>query len=80
MEPKTCPFCKEDFTDIALERSFYDGVAIAYVYCSCGARGPIISSENIDSEEFENVYYSELGENIDNYIIERAILKWNERS
>lgn len=80
MEPKECPFCKDGFIDIALERSFYGGVVISYVYCSCGARGPLIFSEEIDSEAFEDIEYSELEETMNNYMIERAILKWNERS
>lgn len=79
MEPKNCPFCNGDFVDIALERSFYSGIAVSYVYCSCGARGPIISSEDVHPEEFEDIEYDNLKEAIDNYIIEDAILKWNIR-
>lgn len=79
MELIACPFCKGEYIDIALERSFYSGIVISYVYCSCGAQGPIISSEEIDSEVFEDIDYSELEEAMNNYMIEKAILKWNGR-
>lgn len=42
-------------------------------------QGPIISSEDVPSEEWEDILYDDHIEAEDNYIREKAILKWNQR-
>ena len=80
METKPCPFCKGEFIDIALDKSFYSETYVSYVFCSCGARGSLVSSEDISSYVMDEVLYDEKDEFISSYLIEKAILKWNERS
>ena len=80
MELNPCPFCKGEEVDIMVSKvGIYVGTYRSYVYCSCGAQGPIISSEDIDPDVMEEIYYDEQDEFIENYMIEKAILKWNER-
>lgn len=75
MEPKNCVFCGTDFVDVALEKSHYSGIANSYVFCLCGARGPIVCTEEIDYEEMDDLNSDE----IDDYMVEKAIAAWNKR-
>lgn len=70
-ELKTCPFCNDEFLDIAIDKNFYSGVNYSYVFCSCGAKGPVTCSEEFDSETYEK--FRDLRE----FLIYKAVQKWN---
>lgn len=75
MEPKNCLFCNGENCDIAVEKSFFGGMVNAYVFCECGAEGPHICTEFIDSEEFDDLE----SEDIELYLVEKAVKAWNKR-
>lgn len=72
-EPTKCPFCGSEIVDIALETSFFGGIIETYVFCECGAEGPHLNSEFIESEEFDGME----NEDIQNYMYEKAVIAWN---
>lgn len=76
MEPKNCPFCKNEFVDIYIEESYYAGLRHSNVYCgTCGAEGPHVDIDSFDSEEFDEME----SEDIKLFMIEKAIEAWNSR-
>ena len=66
-DPNKCPFCGSEMVDIILTTTLFNGVIETYTFCGdCGAEGPHINSEFIESEEFDNMEK----EDIENYMYE----------
>jgi len=73
MEPKICPFCRNEFVDIFTEESYYAGLRYSNVYCcTCGAEGPHIDIDSFDSEEYDDLDANE-------FLVQKAIEAWNNR-
>ena len=75
MEPKNCPFCNSNENDVLIDKTFFAGVMGTYVVCECGARGPYASMEDVDADEVTELD----SEEIEDFMVEKAVDAWNER-